>query len=56
VATVEIKVPQMGEGLTEVRLLQLLKKHGDNVDKDELIYTMETDKATLEVESPEAGT
>jgi len=55
-AIVDIKIPQMGEGLTEVRVLEFLKRPGDTVAKDELIYTMETDKATLEVESPEAGT
>jgi pyruvate/2-oxoglutarate dehydrogenase complex dihydrolipoamide acyltransferase (E2) component len=56
VATLDIKIPQMGEGLTEVRLLQFLKKPGDTVNRDDLIYMMETDKATLEVESPESGT
>jgi len=55
-AIVDIRIPQMGEGLTEVRVLEFLKRPGDSVAKDELIYTMETDKATLEVESPEAGT
>jgi pyruvate dehydrogenase E2 component (dihydrolipoamide acetyltransferase) len=55
-AIVDIKIPQMGEGLTEVRVLEFLKRPGDSVAKDELIYTMETDKATLEVESPESGT
>src|SRR5438105_2457957 len=54
-AIVDIKIPQMGEGLTEVRLLQLLKSPGDLVARDEILYTMETDKATLEVESPETG-
>src|SRR5437879_4260963 len=54
-AIVDIKIPQMGEGLTEVRLLELLKSPGDIVSRDEIIYTMETDKATLEVESPESG-
>ncbi len=52
---VDIKVPQMGEGLTEVRLLEFMKSPGDPIARDEVIYTMETDKATLEVESPEAG-
>jgi pyruvate/2-oxoglutarate dehydrogenase complex dihydrolipoamide acyltransferase (E2) component len=55
-AIIDIKVPQMGEGLTEVRVLEFLKSPGDGVRRDELLYTMETDKATLEVESPEAGT
>jgi pyruvate dehydrogenase E2 component (dihydrolipoamide acetyltransferase) len=52
---VEILVPQMGEGLQEVILLNFHKQPGDAVKRDELIYSMETDKATMEVESPYEG-
>lgn len=52
---VEVLVPQMGEGLTEVRILELQKQPGDRVRRDELLYSMETDKATLDVESPFDG-
>ncbi|HEV2474061.1 MAG TPA: hypothetical protein VGS41_15395, partial [Chthonomonadales bacterium] len=38
--TREILVPQMGEGLTEVRVLDLQKKPGDSVERDEIIYSM----------------
>jgi pyruvate/2-oxoglutarate dehydrogenase complex dihydrolipoamide acyltransferase (E2) component len=55
VAIIDILVPQMGEGLTEVRILEFQKKPGDTVKRDDLIYSMETDKATMEVESPYAG-
>lgn len=54
-ASVDILVPQMGEGLTEVRILEFQKKPGDFVKRDELLYSMETDKATMEVESPQDG-
>lgn len=52
----EIKIPQMGEGLQEARLLRFLKSAGDTVSQDEPIFEMETDKAILEIEAPVAGT
>ncbi len=54
-AIVDVFVPQMGEGLTEVRILELQKQPGDRVHRDELLYSMETDKATLDVEAPFDG-
>ena len=54
-ATREILVPQMGEGLQEVCILGFQKKAGDYVKRDELLYSMETDKAVMEVESPFEG-
>lgn len=48
----EILVPQMGEGLQEVILVELHKKPGDAVRRDDVLYSMETDKAVMEVESP----
>ena len=54
-AIVEVFVPQMGEGLTEVRILELQKQPGERVQRDELLYSMETDKATLDVEAPFDG-
>lgn len=54
-AIVEVIVPQLGEGLQEVRLMRFLKQPGDRVERDEHIYEMETDKANVEVESPYAG-
>jgi pyruvate dehydrogenase E2 component (dihydrolipoamide acetyltransferase) len=55
VALQEVVVPQMGEGLQEVCILQFHKKPGDPVRRDEPLYSMETDKATMEVESPYEG-
>lgn len=51
----DVLVPQMGEGLHEVLVVEFLKKPGDTIRRDEPIYHMETDKATMEVESPYAG-
>ncbi len=53
--TIEIRVPQLGEGLVEVRIVHLAKTAGDPVRRDEPIYTMETDKAEVEIESPTDG-
>jgi pyruvate/2-oxoglutarate dehydrogenase complex dihydrolipoamide acyltransferase (E2) component len=54
-AIVEIKIPQLGEGLQEARLIRFLKQPGETVQQDEPIYEMETDKAVMEIESPTAG-
>jgi len=54
-AIVEVVVPQMGEGLQEVRVLRFLKRPGERVARDEHIYEMETDKAVLAGDSPYSG-
>ncbi|MFQ3587121.1 MAG: 2-oxo acid dehydrogenase subunit E2 [Fimbriimonadaceae bacterium] len=51
----DVRIPQMGEGLQEARLVAVLKKPGDTVRRDEPLYQMETDKAVMDVESPFAG-
>ncbi|MFE5518632.1 amino acid adenylation domain-containing protein [Streptomyces virginiae] len=53
--TTTLTVPRLGEGIVEVLILRLLKQPGDLVAKDELLYEMEHDKASLEIESPTAG-
>lgn len=53
---VALRIPQIGEGLQEARLVAVLKQPGDYVKRDEPIYQMETDKAVMDVESPYAGT
>lgn len=50
-----LKIPQIGEGLQEARVVALLKKPGEWVNRDEPIYQMETDKAVMDVESPSEG-
>lgn len=51
----EIKVPQLGESVSEATVAQWLKKVGDAVGADEPIVELETDKVTLEVNAPSAG-
>lgn len=46
---VEIKVPGVGESVTEATLAEWFKKDGDTVQKDEPLFVIETDKVTLEV-------
>ncbi len=52
----EIRVPTLGESVTEATIAQWFKKPGDAVSVDEPLVELETDKVTLEVPSPAAGT
>ena len=51
----EIRLPQFGETMEEGSILNCLVKVGDEVKKGEIIFEIETDKATLEMESPAEG-
>ena len=51
----EIKVPSVGESVTEVEVGDWLKQAGDLVGKDESLVVLETDKATLDIPSPVGG-
>ncbi len=51
----EIKVPTLGESVSEATVAKWLKKEGDSVAADETIVELETDKVTLEVNAPAAG-
>ncbi len=53
--SIELKVPAVGESITEVFIGEWLKNEGDSVKKDEPLVEIETDKATLEVPSPVDG-
>jgi 2-oxoglutarate dehydrogenase E2 component (dihydrolipoamide succinyltransferase) len=53
--SIEIKVPAMGESVTEATIARWLKKEGDAVKQDETIVELETDKVNVEVPSPAAG-
>jgi 2-oxoglutarate dehydrogenase E2 component (dihydrolipoamide succinyltransferase) len=53
--TTEVKVPTLGESLTEATLGQWLKKPGEAVAADEAIASLETDKVAIEVTAPVAG-
>ena len=52
----DVKVPTLGESITEATIGQWLKKPGDTVALDEPIASLETDKVSVEVPSPVAGT
>mgnify|MGYP001423439654 CR=1 FL=1 len=52
----DIKVPPMGESITEATIARWLKKEGEAVVIDEPLVELETDKVTLEVGSPATGT
>src|SRR3954452_19390168 len=52
---VEIKVPTLGESVTEATVAKWLKQPGDRVERDEPVVELETDKGTLEVPAPQAG-
>jgi 2-oxoglutarate dehydrogenase E2 component (dihydrolipoamide succinyltransferase) len=53
--SVAIKIPEVGESISEVSIGEWLKHEGDLVERDEDIVVIETDKATVEVPAPEAG-
>ncbi|MEM7566577.1 MAG: 2-oxoglutarate dehydrogenase complex dihydrolipoyllysine-residue succinyltransferase [Pseudomonadota bacterium] len=52
----EIRVPTLGESVTEATVAQWFKKPGDRVEADEALVELETDKVSVEVPAPEAGT
>ena len=52
---IDIKVPTVGESISEVTLLKWLKKSGDYVERDEVIAELESEKATFEVNAEQAG-
>jgi 2-oxoglutarate dehydrogenase E2 component (dihydrolipoamide succinyltransferase) len=53
--TIEIRVPALGESVSEAGIARLHKKIGDIVKADDLIVELETDKVTLEVNAPANG-
>lgn len=54
--SIEIKVPPVGESITEVVLSRWVKNDGDVVEMDEVIAELESDKATFELTAEQAGT
>ncbi len=53
---IEVRVPALGESVTEATVATWFKKPGDAVAVDEMLCELETDKVTVEVPSPAAGT
>src|SRR6056297_719957 len=54
--SVEVRVPTLGESVSEATVATWFKKPGDPVAADEMLCELETDKVTVEVPSPAAGT
>jgi 2-oxoglutarate dehydrogenase E2 component (dihydrolipoamide succinyltransferase) len=52
---IEVKVPAVGESITEVVIADWLKAPGERVRQDEPLVTLETDKATLDLPAPASG-
>lgn len=53
---IDIKVPTVGESISEVTLLKWVRNDGDYVERDEVIAELESEKATFEVNAEKAGT
>jgi 2-oxoglutarate dehydrogenase E2 component (dihydrolipoamide succinyltransferase) len=54
-SAIEIKLPKLGESISEATILKWLKQPGDQVEKDEPILEVATDKVDSEVAAPESG-
>jgi len=52
---IDIKVPTVGESISEVTLVKWLKKDGDYVNRDEVLCELESEKATFELNAEQAG-
>ncbi|MCF8449242.1 MAG: 2-oxoglutarate dehydrogenase complex dihydrolipoyllysine-residue succinyltransferase [Taibaiella sp.] len=52
---IDIKVPAVGESISEVTLIKWLKKDGEYVNRDELLCELESEKATFELNAEQAG-
>jgi 2-oxoglutarate dehydrogenase E2 component (dihydrolipoamide succinyltransferase) len=52
---IELKIPEVGESITEVEIGGWLKRKGDAIKKDEPLVTLESEKATVELPSPVSG-
>ena len=53
-AAVEVKVPDIGD-FKDVEVIEVLVKVGDKVEKEQSLVSLESDKATMEIPSPQAG-
>jgi 2-oxoglutarate dehydrogenase E2 component (dihydrolipoamide succinyltransferase) len=52
---IQVKVPTVGESITEVTIANWTKKDGEVVQMDEVIAELESDKATFELTAPKTG-
>ena len=51
----KVIMPKLGLTMTEGRIVEWRKQEGDRVEKGEILYVLETEKVTFEVEAPESG-
>ncbi|HWL94897.1 MAG TPA: biotin/lipoyl-containing protein, partial [Phycisphaerae bacterium] len=54
--SLDIAIPELGESITEAQIGQWRKAVGDRVERDEPLVELETDKATMDLPAPSAGT
>ena len=52
---IDIRIPEIGEGVTEATIVQWLKAPGDRIASGDVVVEIMTDKVNVEVESPDAG-
>ena len=52
---IELKIPEVGESITEVQIAEWLKAEGDTVKQDENVAVIDSEKTTFELPSPESG-
>ena len=53
--SLEVKIPEVGESITEVTVAAWIKKDGDYVEMDDVLCELESDKATFELNAESAG-
>jgi 2-oxoglutarate dehydrogenase E2 component (dihydrolipoamide succinyltransferase) len=53
---IPLKIPEVGESITDVEIGEWLKSEGDHVERDEDVVVIETEKATVQVSAPQSGT
>ncbi len=51
----EVLLPKLGQTVEESRIVEWLKAEGDPVERGDVLFTVETDKAVLDVEAPRRG-
>jgi len=54
-ASLMVKVPNMGESITEGTVIEWVKREGDDVDIDDIVVVIETDKVSVDIRADEAG-
>ena len=52
---ITVTMPKLGLTMTEGTIIEWKKKEGEPVEKGEILYVLETEKVTFEVEAPESG-